>query len=67
MLHRNILAADDSTLVLDGLDSLFSPFRRVIHALNGAIALQLARELRPHLTSAMWCCALSTASSSCVK
>jgi CheY-like chemotaxis protein len=49
MPRRNILAADDSTLVLDTLDSLFSPLRRVIHAPNGAIALQLARELRPHL------------------
>jgi putative two-component system response regulator len=49
MMRRNILAADNSTLVLDGLDSLFSPFHRVIHAPNGAIALQLARELRPHL------------------
>ena len=49
MLRRNILAADDSTLVLDSLDSLFSRFHRVIHARNGAIALTLARELRPHL------------------
>jgi CheY-like chemotaxis protein len=49
VIRHNILAADDSSLILDALDSLFSPLRRVIHAPDGAIALKLARKLRPDL------------------
>jgi hypothetical protein len=47
--RRTILAADDSTVILDALDSLFAPLYRTIHASNGAAALKLARALRPDL------------------
>jgi CheY-like chemotaxis protein len=49
MALRTILVADDSSLFVDGLDSLFSPRYRLIYAPNGAVALKLARALHPDL------------------
>jgi CheY-like chemotaxis protein len=50
MPFRTILAADDSSGVLESLTSLFGPpSYRVVKAPNGKGALSLARAVRPDL------------------
>ena len=47
--RHSILLADGSTAFFDALDAALSPTYRALHAPNGAVALELARVLRPSL------------------
>ena len=49
MSVATILIADDSTEVFDSLNAALSPHYWLTYALNGAVALKLARLLRPEL------------------
>ncbi len=50
---RTILAADDSSAIIETLDSLLGPLGcRVVYAPNGRVALTVARAARPDLVIA---------------